>query len=193
MAGKEGRRCCSGSEKKTGESTHSEQNAIWLRSYLYVRGGDEWVQYRIGGNWGKQEQTKFDDLRRGITEDWQRMANFQRTLSKSTKKLPISSNSRFWPFLTKWPENSNLNWTAQHNLGVPEIFNFIKFSVWALLIAWIWHLNLFWWFLSDFCFWPFLTFKWPQNSNLTWSAPHNFGLPEIFNLIKFSGWALFGP
>ena len=28
----------------------------------------------------KQEQTKFDDLRRGITEDFQRLAKFQRTL-----------------------------------------------------------------------------------------------------------------
>ncbi len=34
----------------------------------------------------KQEQTKFYDLRRGITEDFQRLAKFQRTLSKSTKK-----------------------------------------------------------------------------------------------------------
>ena len=39
-------------------------------------------------SWGeKQEQTKFYDLRRGITEDFQRLAKFQRTLSKSTKKI----------------------------------------------------------------------------------------------------------
>ena len=36
---------------------------------------------------GEQEQTKFYDLRRGITEDFQRLAKFQRTLSKSTKKI----------------------------------------------------------------------------------------------------------
>ncbi len=36
---------------------------------------------------GEQEQTKFYDLRRGITEDLQRLAKFQRTLSKSTKKI----------------------------------------------------------------------------------------------------------
>ncbi len=35
----------------------------------------------------KQEQTKFYDLRRGITEDFQRLAKFQRTLSKSAKKI----------------------------------------------------------------------------------------------------------
>ncbi len=37
-----------------------------------------------GAEWGseKQEQTKFDDLRRGITEDFQRLAKFQRILSK---------------------------------------------------------------------------------------------------------------
>ncbi len=82
----------------------------------------------------KQEQTKFADLQRGITEDFQWLAKFQRTLSKSTKNLPISSNLRFWPFLTsKWPPNSNLTWSAQHNLGVSETFNFIKFSVWTLL------------------------------------------------------------
>ncbi len=34
----------------------------------------------------KQEQTKFYDLRRGITEDFQRLAKFQKT-SKSTKKI----------------------------------------------------------------------------------------------------------
>ncbi len=40
----------------------------------------------------KQGQTKFyDDLRRGITEYFQRLAKFQRTLSKSTKKI-----HRFW-------------------------------------------------------------------------------------------------
>ena len=35
----------------------------------------------------KQEQTKFYNLRRGITEDWQSLAKFQSTLSKSTKKI----------------------------------------------------------------------------------------------------------
>ena len=44
---------------------------------------------------GKQEQTKFYDLRRRITEDFQRLAKFQRTLSKSTKKTLILSDLRF--------------------------------------------------------------------------------------------------
>ncbi len=35
----------------------------------------------------EQEQTKLYDLRRGIKEDFQRLAKFQRTLSKSTKKI----------------------------------------------------------------------------------------------------------
>ncbi len=44
----------------------------------------------------EQEQTKFDDLRRGITKDWQRLAKFhQRTWSKNTKK---NTDLRFWPF-----------------------------------------------------------------------------------------------
>ncbi len=29
-------------------------------------------------------------------------------------------------------------------------------------------------------FWPFLTFSWPQNSNLTWSAQLNLGVPNFF-------------
>ncbi len=37
----------------------------------------------------KQEQTKFDDLRRGITKDFLRLAKFQRTLLKEQKKSPI--------------------------------------------------------------------------------------------------------
>ena len=39
-------------------------------------------QTRKGGGRqrGKEEQTKFYDLRRGIKEDWQRLAKFQRTL-----------------------------------------------------------------------------------------------------------------
>ena len=35
----------------------------------------------------EQEQTKFDDLRRGFTEDFKRCAKFKRTLSKGTKKV----------------------------------------------------------------------------------------------------------
>ena len=37
----------------------------------------------------EQEQTKFDDLRRGLTKDFQRLAKFQRTLLKEPKKSPI--------------------------------------------------------------------------------------------------------
>ncbi len=43
----------------------------------------------------EQEQTKFDDLRRGFIEDFQRLAKFKRTLSKCTKKSPILSDLRF--------------------------------------------------------------------------------------------------
>ena len=43
----------------------------------------------------EQEQTKFYDLRRRITEDFHRLAKFQTTLSKSTKKSPILSDLRF--------------------------------------------------------------------------------------------------
>ncbi len=51
-----------------------------------------WLIWQAGE---EQEQTKFDDLRRGITKDWQRVAKFQRTLSKRTKKAPILSDLRF--------------------------------------------------------------------------------------------------
>ncbi len=72
------------------------------------------IQYNNGQF--KQEQTKFDDLRRGITKDIQRFAKFQRTLLKRTKKKsPILSDSRFWPFLTPndlktqiWPDPPNI-------------------------------------------------------------------------------------
>ncbi len=57
----------------------------------------------------EQEQTKFYDLRRGITEDFQRLANFQRTLSKNTKKFTDFERFSFFTFFTfKWPQNSNL-------------------------------------------------------------------------------------
>ncbi len=46
----------------------------------------------------KQEQTKFYDLRRGITEDFQRLANFQWTLSKSTKKFTDFKRFAFLTF-----------------------------------------------------------------------------------------------
>ncbi len=41
--------------------------------------------------WKEPEQTKFDDLRRGITEDFQRFSKFKRTLAKNTKKPMILS------------------------------------------------------------------------------------------------------
>ncbi len=47
---------------------------------------------------GEQEQTKFYDLRRGITEDFQRLAKFQRTLSKSTKKITDFKRFTFLTF-----------------------------------------------------------------------------------------------
>ena len=47
--------------------------------------------------------------------------------------------------------------------------------------------------LSDLCFWPFLTSKWAQKSNLTWSAQHNLGVPKIFIFKKISVWALLRP
>ncbi len=69
-----------------------------------------------------------------IFKDWQSLKGL---CQKAPKKSPILSDSRFWPFLSsKWPQNSNLTWSLQHNLGVPEILNFIKIFVWALLGPW---------------------------------------------------------
>ncbi len=42
--------------------------------------------FREGELMGKQEQTKFYDLQRGITEDFQRLAKFQRTFIKKRPK-----------------------------------------------------------------------------------------------------------
>ncbi len=33
----------------------------------------------------------------------------------------------FWPL--KWPPNLNLTWSAQHNLGVPKLFDFMIFFI----------------------------------------------------------------
>ncbi len=62
------------------------------------------IEFRAGTHGGekrevkrKQEQTKFYDLRRGITEDFQRLAKFQGTLSKSTQKI---TNFKRFAFLT---------------------------------------------------------------------------------------------
>ncbi len=38
----------------------------------------------------------------------------------------------FWP--AKWPQNSNLTSSTHHNLGVPDLFDFIIFFVWPLLL-----------------------------------------------------------
>ncbi len=97
-------------------------------------------------------------------------------------------------FLPFWPpkrfQNSNLTWSSHHNLGVPDIFCFLKFLIWPLLGPEIWDLNLF----GRFCvFLPFWPPKCPQKSNLTWSAMHNLGVPNIFCFKKFLIWALLGP
>ncbi len=47
------------------------------------------------------------------------------TFAKNCQELFIvfSQFSRFWCFWpTKWPPNSNLTWSAQHNLGVLDLF-----------------------------------------------------------------------
>ncbi len=40
----------------------------------------------MGGGGRKQEQTMFDDLRRGFTEDFQGLTEFERTLKDQEKK-----------------------------------------------------------------------------------------------------------
>ncbi len=73
-------------------------------------------------------------------KDWQRLKG----LYQKVPKKSISSDLRFWPLSTsKRPQNPNLTWPAQHNLGVPKIFNSIKFSVRALLRPEILVLSLF--------------------------------------------------
>ena len=64
---------------------------------------------------------------------------------------------RFWP--TKWPPNSNLTWSVQHNLGVPDLFVLYDFFVRALFMPQNFILNIFLdlfvlliTFLSDFSY-----------------------------------------
>ncbi len=67
-------------------------------SHFQCRGGGGFGKSEAGRLYiqYKQEQTKFDDLRRGITKDWQRLAEFKRTLSKRPKKSYQNlSNLRF--------------------------------------------------------------------------------------------------
>ncbi len=57
--------------------------------------------FPCAGKWQiqyEQEQTKFDDLRRGFTEDFKRLAKFKRTLSKSTKKVTNFKQFAFLAF-----------------------------------------------------------------------------------------------
>ncbi len=61
---------------------HSTKHSIAAKARFISREYPGWSRK-------EQEQTKFYDLRRGITEDFQRLANFQRTLSKSNKKSLI--------------------------------------------------------------------------------------------------------
>ncbi len=74
------------------------------------------------GERGEQEQTKFYDLRRGITKDFQRLAKFHRIYQKVQKRF---TNFKRFAFLTFF-DLSKLKFD-QHNLGVPKILNFMKF------------------------------------------------------------------
>ncbi len=89
---------------------------------------------RAHATWEKTRTDKFDDLRRGFSKDWLSLDFFQRLFPCPKDRPKKHQKLSDFAFLTsKWPQNSNLTLSSQHNLGVPKIFNIMKFSVWALL------------------------------------------------------------
>ncbi len=78
-----------GKKEQTGLAVNAKQCLDFVaKTGLYVSRMQNAVATRTRQQ--KQDQTKFYDLRRGITEDFQRLAKFQ-----STKKSPILSYLRF--------------------------------------------------------------------------------------------------
>ncbi len=75
----------------------------------------------------EQDQTKFDDLGKDFQRtkwDWKDFKN----------NWVVLSNFAFLPSLTfKMTFQFKFDFIRQHNLGVPEIFNFKIFSAWAFL------------------------------------------------------------
>ncbi len=59
---------------------------------------------------------------------------------------------RFWAFWPpKWPPNSNLTWSIQHNLGVPNFFMIFMHSI-CLKIHFKYIFRAVFSFLTPFCF-----------------------------------------
>ncbi len=59
---------------------------------------------------------------------------FCKNRKKTIRRFPIFLRFlAFWPF--KWPQKLDLTSSAQQNLGVPDLFDFIKNFVWPLLLS----------------------------------------------------------
>ncbi len=59
--------------------------------------------------------------------------NFSQKSSKTIVKFwAILRLSPFWP--PKWPQILNLTWSARHDLGVPELFDFMNFFIRPLFL-----------------------------------------------------------
>ena len=100
----------------------------------------EWILRRgcVKTDLESSEEKNKNKVLRPAARNYRRFSMIDKVSKDFIKKVPKRFTDLeqfvFWPFLTsKWPQNSNLTWSTQHNLGVPKIFNFIKFSVWALL------------------------------------------------------------
>ncbi len=94
------------------------------------------LYYRIYGRYRKTYENKSVD-----TSDIRYCAKFQpfvtSIFARNCKKrfcnfLQFCVFLLFWPL--KWPQSSNLTWSAQHNLGVPNLFYFITFFVRSLSV-----------------------------------------------------------
>ena len=80
-------------------------------------------------------------------------------LAKNGKKL-LWNFKRFCVFLLFWPpkwhQNLNLTWSAQHNLGVPKFFDFMKFFIRPLFLPQISPSKLFLHFWVHLFYWTFV-------------------------------------
>ena len=99
----------------------------------------------------EQEQTKFDDLRRGICRRLAKYGKVKKDLPRNHQEITDFKRFAFWPFWPPtWLQKSNLTWSAQLNFGVPDIFNCIR-TIFCLSTSWTLNLQFksFWVVFSE--------------------------------------------
>ncbi len=132
--------------------------------------------YRIYERYRKTYKNKSVD-----TSDTRYCAKFQPFVTSifaknRQKRFCVFSRFRgflpFWPL--KWPQNSNLTWSAQHNLGVPDLFCFIKKICTITLCAFKIHFKILFYFFHS----------------IVWTLKAIFGQENILNHLKMC-WQLY--